>query len=377
MYKKCLFFKIAGMEIIKKVTQFVLFFVFAILFSCNSKSPKAEVEFMVGGDFSILKKMEEHGGVYKVDGVAKDALEIFTENGYNYGRVRIFHTPNMQGPTCNSLEYTIELSKQIKASGMKLLLDFHYSDTWADPQKQFVPKAWEGLGVEVLSDSVYQYSKNVILAMKNKGVLPDMVQVGNEITPGMLWPVGQIYKDGEEDWLSFCTLLNAGIKGVNEAYGDQKVPIMIHIDKGGDVKATEKFFQKMGEHQVVFDLVGLSYYPWWHGTFDDLQTNLRWLSDNLPQDIVVVETAYYANGHYPEPEEWVLDVQPFPPTEQGQYDFLVALDSILKQYPKVTGLFYWKPDGLDIPTSKVHYIGRSLFDEDGNAFKGIRAFKKD
>ena len=90
---------------------------------------------------------------------------------------------------------------------------------------------------------------------------------------------------------------------------------------------------------------------------------------------MIVETAYYANGYYPEPGGWVLDIQPFPPTEEGQFDFLVSLDSIIHNYPKVKGLFYWKPDGLDIPESNVHYIGRSLFDAEGNAYKAIMAFK--
>jgi arabinogalactan endo-1,4-beta-galactosidase len=350
---------------------------FMFLFSCD-EIPEPVDDFMYGGDFSILKKMEDSGGTYKLDGVERDALEIFSENGYNYGRVRIFHTPNMVGPVCNSLEYTIALSKKIKAAGMKILLDFHYSDTWADPGHQVKPAAWEGLAFEVLSDSVYAYSKNVIEKMKAANVLPDMVQVGNEITPGMIWPDGKIYTDNGHNWRKFCILLNSGISGVNDAYGtDTGVPIMIHIDKGGDLGATGAFFTNIERYHVEYDVIGLSYYPWWHGTFDDLEQNLLWLSENKEQDIVIVETAYYSNGWYPEPAEWVLDNQPFPPDEQGQHDFLVELEVIARKYAKVKGIFYWKPDGLDIPASQVHYLGRSLFDRDGNAFKGISAFKKD
>ncbi|MFC0878211.1 arabinogalactan endo-beta-1,4-galactanase [Saccharicrinis sp. FJH2] len=343
--------------------------------SCTSEPKQQADAFMYGGDFSILKKMEDLGGVYKYKGKPVDALALFKQNGYNYGRVRLFHTPNMEGPVCNSLNYTIALSKKIKASGMRLLLDFHYSDTWADPQKQYKPKAWEGLPFDVLTDSVYTYSKKVILAMKEAGVLPDMVQPGNEITYGMIWPDGKIYQDSAEDWDSFCTLLAAGIKGIKDASGDTKIPIMIHIDRGGDQAETKYFFDNLEAHGIEFDLIGLSYYPWWHGTFQDLEENLTWLSNNDEHDIVIVETAYYANGHYPEPQEWVMDVQPFPPTELGQYDFLVTLDSIAQLYPKVKGIFYWKPDGLYIPDSKVWFIGRSLFDKDGNALKGITAFK--
>lgn len=342
----------------------------------NTKSSDKAEEFMIGGDFSILKKMEDTGGVYKYKGEAVDALELFKANGYNYGRVRLFHSPNMEGPVCNSLDYTIALSKKIREADMKLLLNFHYSDTWADPQKQYKPKAWEGLSFEVLTDSVYQYSYQVIKAMEAAGVLPDMVQVGNEITPGMIWPDGKIWKDSIEDWSSFTTLLKAGINGVKAAYGEREVPIMIHIDRGGDKEETEYFFKKMAEYGIEYDLIGLSYYPWWHGTFADLEENLRWLSDNYDEDIVIVETAYYANGHYPEPGEWVLDVQPYPPTEDGQFRFLTDLDSIVRQYPQVKGIFYWKPDGLYVPESKVWFIGRSLFDREGNALKGISAFNK-
>ena len=166
--------------------------------------------------------MEDSGGVYKFNGKPVDPLQLFADNGYNYGRVRLFHSPNMEGSVCNSLEYTIELTKRIKATGMKLLLDIHYSDTWADPAHQIKPKAWEGLSFDVLTDSVYQYSRYVIEAMQKANVEPDMVQVGNEITPGFIWPDGQIYKDSTEDWTSFCTLLKVGVKGVEDAYAGKK-----------------------------------------------------------------------------------------------------------------------------------------------------------
>ena len=358
--------------------KILLLFMSTLLFVSCDDLPEPEDDFMYGGDFSILKKMEDSGGVYKIDGLEKDALEIFSDNGYNYGRVRIFHTPNMTGPVCNSLDYTIELSNKIKASGMKILLDFHYSDTWADPGHQIKPAAWEGLSFEVLKDSVYQYSKNVIEKMKAANVLPDMVQIGNEVSPGMIWPDGQIFTGGGENWEDFSALLISGIKGVKDASGDEfDMPIMIHTDKGGDLTATGAFFTQIERYGVEYDVIGLSYYPWWHGTFDDLEKNLSWLSENKEQDIVIVETAYYSNGWYPEPAEWVLDVQPFPPDEQGQYDFLVELEYIARKYPGVKGIFYWKPDGLDIPASRVHYLGRSLFSPDGNAYKGISAFKKE
>ncbi len=186
------------MNTLKKINSIVpfallAFFVFGILGSCKTESTPAD-DTMYGGDFSIIKKLEDSGGVYKFNGKPVDPLQLFADNGYNYGRVRLFHSPDMEGPVCNSLEYTIELSKRIKAAGMKLLLDIHYSDTWADPAHQIKPKAWEGLSFDVLTDSVYQYSKYVIKAMQQANVEPDMVQVGNEITPGFICRMGRFIK---------------------------------------------------------------------------------------------------------------------------------------------------------------------------------------
>ncbi len=330
----------------------------------------------IGGDFSVLKKLEDLGATYKWNNQAVDALQLFSSNGYNWGRLRLFHTPNMEGPVCNSLSYTIAAAKKIKAAGMKLLLNFHYSDTWADPGKQYKPAAWASLPFSVLTDSVYHYSRRVIQAMKAADVLPDMVQIGNEVTPGMLWPEGKIYKSTGEDWASFCTLLKAGINGVKEAYGSTKVPVMIHIDKGGDFGASEYFFRRILQQGVEFDIIGLSYYPWWHGTLNDLKFNLSSLSSTFTQEIIIVEIAYYSNNWYPEPGGFVLNYRPFPPTEQGQYDYLRTLDTIARSFPKVKGLFYWEPEALSLPQAGMFYLGRSLFSETGNAFKGITAFKK-
>jgi arabinogalactan endo-1,4-beta-galactosidase len=314
--------------------------------------------------------------VYKIDGVAKEALQIFNENGYTWARLRIFNNPNMEGPVCNNLDYTLQLAQKAKQFGFKILLNFHYSDTWADPGHQIVPAAWENLSLEILADSVYNYTKTVIEAMGNAGVLPEMVQVGNEINNGMIWPVGKLWTDdGGANWDNLATLLKAGIKGVKEAENGADIPIMIHAATGGSLEESNTFYKNIIQRGVNFNVIGLSYYPWWHGTFEQLEENLTFLSDNFSQDLVLVETAYYSNGWYPEPAEWVLDVKPFPPTEQGQYDFMVALAEILKKYPKMKAVYYWKPDGLDIPASNVHYLGRSLFSGDGNAFKGISAWK--
>ncbi len=329
-----------------------------------------------GGDFSIIKKMEDFGAVYKVSGVAKEGLRIFKENGYTWARLRIFHTPDNVGPVCNNLEYTIQLAKRAKALGYKLLLNFHYSDTWADPGKQFTPAAWQNLSFNVLADSLRIYTTKVLDNMQNAGVLPEMVQVGNEINNGMLWPQGKLWPDGGgENWQGLATLIKAGITGVKNTKNSSSIKIMIHAATGGNVQESKTFYQNMIRYGVEFDVIGLSYYPWWHGTFAQLEANIENLSNSFNLDISLVETAYYSNNWYPEPGNGVLNIKPYPPTEQGQYDFMVELATRLKKFPKVKSVYYWEPEALDIPGSKIFYLGRSLFDKQGNAFKGISAWK--
>ena len=361
----------------------LLILISGFTFSCNQKDPANEnkntkTTLEIGGDFSIMKKMEDFGGLYKINEQVNEGFQIFKENGYTWARLRIFHSPNLEVPVCNDLKYTIELAQKAKQFGFKILLNFHYSDTWADPGKQFIPAAWENLPFGILTDSVFLHTKLVVEAMGNAGVLPEMVQVGNEINNGMIWPQGKLWlEDGADNWDNLSALINAGIRGVKEAKNGQDIPILIHAATGGNLEESDNFYKNIIQRGAEFDVIGLSYYPWWHGTFEQLEENLTFLSEHYSQDLVLVETAYYANGFYPEPAQWILDVQPFPPTEQGQFDFMVKLADILKEYPKMKAVYYWKPDGLDIPESKVHYIGRSLFDRDGNAFKGISAWKSE
>lgn len=362
----------------------IFLFFLAILFlsySCSINGNKNDIPeprpvLEYGGDFSIMKKMEDLGGLYKTNGVVKEGFEIFKANNFTWARLRIFNSPNMVGPVCNDLDYTIALAKKAKKFGFKILLDFHYSDTWADPGHQSVPAVWQDLSFELVQDSLYNYTKNAINAMDKAGVLPDMVQVGNEINNGMVWPFGKLWIEaGVTNWDELSSLLQAGIRGVKETIKGATIPIMIHAATGGDVDASYRFYKNIIERGVQFDVIGLSYYPWWHGTFIELESNILFLSQQFTQDFSIVETAYYANNWYPEPEEWVLSVQPFPPTEEGQYYFLLQLATIIKRYPRVKTIFYWKPDGMEIQNSQVPYLGRSLFDKDGNALKGISAWK--
>jgi beta-galactosidase len=245
------------------------------------------IDRMIGADISFLPQLENRGMKFTENGEEVDAIDLLKKHGFNYIRLRIFVNPeNEKGYSpkdgfCN-LNHTLAMAKRIKEAGMKFLLDFHYSDYWADPQQQFKPKAWEGLNFEELQDAVTNYTSDVLNAMKDQDTYPDMVQIGNEINHGMIWPDGHI---GNPDGLA--SLIKAGIKGVNTV--DSSIPIMIHIALGGQNDEAVFWLDNMIARGVQFDIIGLSYYPRWHGTLNDLYYNLNDLLKRYHKPLNVVE----------------------------------------------------------------------------------------
>lgn len=315
--------------------------------------------YAIGADLSFLPYAEQHGAVFKENGVAKPALEIFREHGYNWVRLRIFHDPKTLP---NNLPYTLPEAKQVKAMGFKLLLDFHYSDTWADPGHQPMPEAWLSLTHKQLVHQVFLYTRDTIAAFRDAGVLPDMVQVGNEITNGMLWPDGKL----PEHWDNFAQLVQAGINGVYAGTGDHPRPrIMIHIDRGGDIAGTRNFFDKLATYHVRFDVIGQSYYPWWQGSLNDLRANLNFMIRRYGKDVYVVETAYNW-----EPGNYLHRPGPFPETPEGQREFLEELNRVVMNAPegRGKGIFWWEP----AVTGPL--VSRGFFDANGNVLPVIGVF---
>ena len=245
--------------------------------------------FLKGMDISFTNEIEAGGGSYFENGEQRDILDILQRSGVNSIRLRIWNDP--AGGYCN-LERTLAMAKRIKSRGLHFLLDFHYSDRWADPANQWKPKAWEDLNFDGLLEAVRGYTHEVLSALAEQGTLPDMVQVGNEITPGMLWDDGKV--DGEYDtddqWEKLTGLVKAGVSAVRAA--DPGIELMIHIDRGGDWPSTLKFLEHFERHEVDFDVIGQSFYPWWHGTLRDLGDNLTATADRFGKPIIVVETAY-------------------------------------------------------------------------------------
>jgi beta-galactosidase len=249
-----------------------------------------EVTQMMGADISFLPELEARGIKFSDKGVEKDAIQILKDHGFNYVRLRIFNNPaHEKGYSPDKgfcdLQNTLVMAKRVKAAGMKLLLNFHYSDYWADPGKQYKPEAWKGLGFTDLKKSVYSYTKEVMAALKAQGTTPDMVQVGNEINHGIIWPEGSVsHLD------SLAQLIRAGTAAVKAV--DPTVVMMLHVALGGQHDESAFFIDNMVARDVQFDVIGESYYPKWHGTLDDLRDNLNDLVKRYNKDVIVVEYSH-------------------------------------------------------------------------------------
>jgi arabinogalactan endo-1,4-beta-galactosidase len=332
---------------------------------------KAELpsSFALGVDVSLLKFIEDHGVEYRDAGAARDGLEIFKDHGCNYVRLRLFVNPDGTKGQVNSLSYTIELAERVKAAGLGFLLDLHYSDGWADPGHQIIPAAWKGETHAQLVDTVFNYTRETLAAFKQVGCLPDMVEVGNEITNGMIWPDGGPISEAK--WNDFTDLLKAGIRGVH-ADGNESIKIMIHIDRGGDKNVSKWFFDHLAAHEVRFDVIGLSFYPFWGGRLSDLQDNLAFLAKTYDKDVMVAETAYnWRNAEQKELPETI--------TPGGQKAFLADLIRMVAATPggHGKGVFYWAPEWIEVqkwPAIGGGWEDRAMFDDQGNVLPVLDAF---
>jgi arabinogalactan endo-1,4-beta-galactosidase len=338
--------------------------VFFTLFLAGSGVRAAPAQsYAIGADVSFLGKCEQDGVVFKENGKPKDVLKILSEHHYNWVRLRIFHDPSVgDWHLPNDLAYTLRLAKRARAMGFHVLLDLHYSDTWADPGKQFTPAAWSKMDHSQLVDETFVYTRDVIAAFKREGLMPDMVQVGNEITNGMLWPDGKL----PGNWDNFSDLVKAGIRGVKAGSGPRHRPqIMIHIERSGDLDAAFRFFDNLAARHVSFDVMGLSYYPLWHGDIATMRANLRSLALRYHRPIIVAEAAFNWR-----PGDFIGKKSDFPESPEGQRDFLRAVDAAVRAVPDGLGqgVFWWEP------AAEGDLRSRSFFDEQGNVLPVISVF---
>lgn len=332
-------------------------------------------EFLAGGDISLAAEIARLGGSYRVDGQPCNAAEALRRRGCNLARLRLFtRDPAWDGVTdryshLNDLDYTVALAQQVKAAGLKLLLDFHYSDTWADPDKQGQPASWRHLKFGQLVEQVYGYTRDALTRLVTAGAAPDLVQAGNEVIAGLLWPAGRI--DQRQGFAPAARLLRAGLDGVRAGAFDSQVETMIHIDRGGDRAGTQWFYDGLAAAGVEFDTIGLSYYPWWHGPLSALADNLRATAERYRQPVMVVETAY------PWRDDWAD--QPnlrWPATPDGQRAYTNALLAEVSATPHGLGrgVCWWATEYLPVPGLPTHtWHDRALFGEGGEALPALAA----
>jgi arabinogalactan endo-1,4-beta-galactosidase len=333
-------------------------------------------EFVAGSDMSHLVFFEDRGIAYRDGGVPQDALVILQRRGLNCARLRLFTSSAQQAQAnpynfTNNLDYTLPLAVRVRNAGLQFMLDFHYSDSWADPGKQTKPAAWTNLSFAQLEQQMYEYNSNTIAAFKTAGAMPEYVQVGNEIIQGLLWPDGKVggSSDTPAQWQKLGGLLKAAIRGIRDAAGAQSPKLVIHIDRGGDWAGTQWFFDNLRQQQVEFDIIGESYYPWWHGSLDALRRCLTNATVRYGKPLMIAETAF----------PWATNGAPIvgiDPGVDGQVAFIIELAKAMKNVPggKGIGIFWWGTEYQRVPgVSLAGFDTRSFFGGDGTVLPAADA----
>ncbi|MEH3089023.1 MAG: glycosyl hydrolase 53 family protein [Microbacterium arborescens] len=334
-------------------------------------------DLVMGGDLGMFHEVESLGGRFSRDGVPGDPIAIMADAGMNLARLRLWVDPytvagEPYGGGTNDLATTIATAQRAKAAGMDILLDFHLSDWWADPGTQTLPKAWRTLSYPQLVTTVRDYTNDVVDRMRAAGVLPDMVQMGNEIPGGILWDHGRV-GNGVSDFSQLAELLTAGIAGVEDALAPgEDVEIVLHLDHGGDNALYRWWFDEITARGVPFDVIGLSYYPFWHGTMGELAVNLNDISSRYGKDVLIVETAYgwtlgdgdgLGNSFYTAEEA----AGGYPASVAGQTAFLRDLRDIVRSVPgdRGRGLIWWEPGWLPVPGANWGTEAGKIDNDDG------------
>lgn len=313
---------------------------------------------LLGVDVSTWFENLAHGAVYYDGEIPMEPLDAFRENGVDYMRIRIWNHPYNEegkpylGGTCD-LDNFLRLAHLAGEKGYQVLLDLHYSDFWADPAKQCIPKAWVGLGEEELEREVYSFTKDTLEAIHARGIELPLIQVGNEITNGILWPVGRLDETTSPrgNYPVLIRLLKAGIRACREIY--PKAQLILHLERSHDGAVYQEFFTEMEKAQVDYDIIGASYYPYWHGTFEQFFANMDACA-RFGKPRMIVETGYaFTLENYIENGngglvvgkdnfETLTAALPYPLTPQGQADFVKDLLTLSKKH-EIAGVFYWEP----------------------------------
>lgn len=361
---------------------------------CSLFISSTAAQHLVGGDISMLTKYEEKGAKY-LDHDGKpisDVLTFMHDQGLNAMRLRLFVDPSEasqehknQG-VIQDLDYVKALGKRIKDAGMDFLLDLHYSDTWTDPAKHATPASWTGTTKEALGTQLYDYTVSVLTELKNNGAEPDAVQVGNEVTYGQLWPTGRVYPAGGApaggSWDALAHYIKRGVDACHAVCPQAKVVIHVEMSRnGGNVMP---FLLHLAPYNIDFDIIGLSYYPHYHGSLAVLNTLLSNLESSYPtKTIQLVETGYY-HAWYPSDADFDY-TGTYPATEEGQRRFTADLITTLNKHGMVNGLYWWWPETCEYGVNWQNAVTPSgwynagLWDNDNgrvlNALFELKAFR--
>ncbi|MEN9335512.1 MAG: Arabinogalactan endo-beta,4-galactanase [Bacteroidota bacterium] len=336
----------------KKIVFHVLSLLLAGLLSTSAQ----ESAFAKGADVSWLPQMEASGVQFKDEkGNPKDCLRILKELGMNSIRLRVFVNPNDDKASGHcSQEETVQMAVRAQKLGFRIMIDFHYSDSWADPAKQNKPKAWENHSFPELLNDVYTHTFEVLSALNKAGVTPEWVQIGNEIPGGLLWPDGCTH-----NWKQLGQLLNKGYEATKAV--NPKIKVIVHVDEGNNIEKFNAFFDHVTQEKVNYDVIGLSYYPFWikkdyTETIADLETNLINLSKKYNKEVMVVEVG----GEVSKVE--------------NTFKLLEATINAVRKVPnnKGLGVLYWEPQGI---ASWSHYSLNAWL-ENGQPSPALQAFKK-
>lgn len=343
----------------KKQTVFLLLTSVFILTSCSTslaQKKQKTAAFSKGADVGWLPQMEATGyKFYDSDGNEKDCLQLLKDRGINSIRLRVFVNPSDDKASGHcSKEETIAMALRAQKMGMRVMINFHYSDSWADPAKQNKPAAWANHTFPELLNDVYNHTFDVISALKKAGVTPEWVQVGNEIPGGMMWPDGST-----NNWIQLGQLLNKGYDAVKAV--DTSIKVIVHVDEGNNNAKFRTFFDNATAQKVRYDVIGLSYYPYWikkdyKETIADLEFNLNDMVSRYGKEVMVVEVGG---------EDDKI---------QNTYELLAATIKAVRNVPnnKGLGVMYWEPQGA---RSWSHYA-LSAWLPDGKPSPALDAFKE-
>ncbi len=366
--------------------------------------------FIKGMDLSTLLELERCGAKYYDHGVERDVLDIIKDYDVDTIRIRLWNDPKSEdgepyGAGNNDLEETIAIGKKVTDAGFGVLLNFHYSDFWADPGKQIKPKAWANYGADELEKAVYDFTLESLQRVLDAGVNVTMIQVGNELSNGLLWPEGKV-----PNYDNIARFVSSGIRACRKI--NPEIPIMIHLDNGGNNELYVRWFENYIKRGEDFEYIGLSYYPFWHGSLDALEFNMNDIAKRFGKELIIAEVSMgYTMEDYKDYEKLedserkgyatrpaLVEKIDYPMTIQGQVDF--TKDFLNRVSNVVNGLgmgfFWWEPAWIPVPGSgwatpaSLKYMNdpgpcgnewanQALFDYDGNAlptWEVIRDFKK-